>query len=354
MPAVLAMLIIGFVGVANELRERRQVIQLEFIDAWDVARLILYYSPTLVAYLVPIAFMMGILLAFGRLAQDNEITAMKAAGIPVKRLVAPVVIVGALLSVATYFLQDRVQPRAIGRANDLLYSELPQRITLDVLPVGVMNEFGGVRVYFKDRDTATKTLRDVVVVKQESGRDTIYYAEKAEFQPTGERAQLVLTKCHMVQPQPGDDVTTQFSENVMVPLTANPLAPAPGRREEMTIRELIADEKETERRYKSNRSKPNAEDLRKIRTEIANRVTLPFACLAVSLAAAPLAARARRGGRSYSFAIGILLLGGYYLMRILLETKSVHPLEDYLVRGFLPNAVLAALGVWALWRVDRV
>ena len=74
----------------------------------------------------------------------------------------------------------------------------------------------------------------------------------------------------------------------------------------------------------------------------------------VAILFAPLAVRAPRSGRSYSFAIGIALLGGYYLLRILLEAKSVHPLEDYIIRGLVPNVVLCLVGLWALWRVDRV
>jgi lipopolysaccharide export LptBFGC system permease protein LptF len=354
-PAVLAMLVIGFLGVANELRERRAVLPLDLINGWDMARLVLYFSPTLIVYLIPIAYMMGILLAFGKLAQNNEITAMKAAGIPLKRLVIPVVTVGALLSGVTFFLQDRVQPNALSRANQLLFVELPQRLTLDVLPVGVMNEFsGGVRVFFKERDAHNKQLRDIVVIKPQGGRDMFYYAETAQFEESGETAQLILGKCHIVKQQPGDDVTTQFSENVTVTLTSPRLRPAPARHKAMTIQELVTQEKQSTKDYASFKSKSNAEELRTIRTEISERITLPLACLAVALAAAPLAVRAPRSGRSYSFAIGIVLLGGYYLLRILLEAKSVHPLEDYVIRGLVPNVVLCVVGLWALWRVDRV
>ena len=353
-PAVLAMLIIGFVGVANELRERRAALPLEFISGWDMARLVFYFSPTLIAYLIPIAFMMGILLAFGKLSQNNEITAMKAAGIPLKRLVAPVVIVGALLSVGTFFLQDRVQPKALERANRLLFVELPQRITLDVLPVGVMNELGGFRVYFKGRDTESKLLRDIVVVLPQSGRDMIYYAETAQFDGSGDGARLVLRNCQIVKPQPGDNVATQTAAEQIVPLASPMLRPAPAGHKAMTIAELVEQEKKSAQHYASFKTKQNAEELRTTRTEISERITLPLACLAVSLAAAPLAVRAPRSGRSYSFAIGIALLGGYYLLRILFEAKSVHPLEDYIIRGLVPNLALALIGLWALWRVDRV
>ncbi len=357
-PAFLAMLIIGFVGVANELRERRVPLKksLDYISGWEMAQLVVYFSPTLIAYLVPVAFMMGILLAFGRLAQNNEITAMKAAGIPLKRLVVPVVMVGALLSVVTFFLHDRVQPQAIARANKLIFEELPERVTLDVLPVGVMTDFGGVRVYFKDRDTATKTLRDIVVIQQQEGRNKIYRAESAHFEQgaSGKSSRLTLKNCQEVRSQTGDGKFITTYDEISISLSPPDLLRATGKHKAMTIPELLSEEKRATQNHKRAPTKMTSENLRTVRTEISDRITLPLACLAVSLAAAPLAVRAPRSGRSFSFAIGIALLGGYYLLRILLEAKSVHPLEDYIIRGLVPNVVLCVIGLWALWRVDRV
>lgn len=353
-PAVLAVAVIGFVGVANELRERRDDLPLQFISGWDMARLIVYFSPTLIAYLVPIAFMMGILLAFGRMAQHNEITAMKAAGIPLKRLVLPVVFVGALLSIGTFFLQNRVQPRAIDRANRLLYSELPQRVTLDVLPAGVMNDFGGVRVSFRSRDLATKTLNDIVVVQPKSGPDWIFFAKSAQFVETPRGTELVLRDGHQVMPRKNDEVAAPLFTEQRLALESRALRPAPAQHRSMTLGQLLEREKKSAERYKLYRNKQNAEDVRTVRAEISERITLPLACLAVSLAAAPLAVRAPRSGRSFAFAIGVALLGGYYLMRVLLEVKSVRPLDDHIVRGLVPNLVLGIVGLWGLWRVDRV
>jgi len=76
--------------------------------------------------------------------------------------------------------------------------------------------------------------------------------------------------------------------------------------------------------------------------------------LAVSFAAAPLAARALRSGRSYGFAIGFCLLFVYFLLTKLLEPNSLKPLWQVLLRSSTPNIVLCAVGCWAIWRVDRV
>ena len=209
-------------------------------------------------------------------------------------------------------------------------------------------------MYFKSRDPQQKLLRDIAVIVPQSGRNTICYAETARFEGEEAEARLVLSNCQIVCPQPGDNVTTQMTAEYSIPLSSPILRPPPATHKAMTIPELLEREKASAARYASRRSRQNAEDIRSIRTEISERVTLPLACLAVGLAAAPLAVRAPRSGRSYSFTIGIVLLGGYYLLRLALAAKSVHPLEDYVFRGLTPNIALAAIGLWALWRVDRV
>jgi lipopolysaccharide export LptBFGC system permease protein LptF len=122
----------------------------------------------------------------------------------------------------------------------------------------------------------------------------------------------------------------------------------------MTFSELLDKERDAVARHAASPSRQNAENLRLTRAEIGERASLPLACLAVSIVAAPFAVRARRAGRSYSFAIGFLIIGAYYMIRLFVEPGDVRPLAECVFRAMTPNLVLAAVGIVALWRVDRV
>ena len=95
-------------------------------------------------------------------------------------------------------------------------------------------------------------------------------------------------------------------------------------------------------------------ELLRMRLEITERITLPLAVLAVSFVAAPLAVRSQRGGRSYSFAIGFAIILTFYLLRSVLEPTALKPMSEILVRGLLPIFLFSAIGIGAMWRVDRV
>jgi len=374
-PAVLTLVVIAFISVANELRERGEVLPLGLISPWDVGRLIVLFLPTLVSYIIAVTYLVGILLAFGALSQNNEITAMKASGIPMRRLVIPVIIGGGLLSGLAFTLQDRVQPVAMARINEIIYRELPERATLEVLPTGVMHQFGNVWVYIGGRDPKTKTLYNIDIVENlADGQSTVFFAESAQFVRDPEGSRIRLGKGYMIH-RSGNQIMPTLFKDYWIPLPAPKELRAPNRRRTWTLGALLSAEKEDtaqlyafEARLKELMNSGNTDEaqrghtvfrnqrheLMRLRLEIVERITLPLAALAVSFVAAPLSVRARWGGRSYSFAIGFVIVFVFYLLRMLLEPKSLHPLPDMILRGLVPSIVLCLAGIWALWRVDRV
>jgi lipopolysaccharide export system permease protein len=279
---------------------------------------------------------------------------MKAAGIPLQRLVIPVVVVGGLLSGLCFYLQDRAQPAAVQKMNRLLYTELPQRITLEVLPTGVMHEVAGWRIYIGSRDAGTKTLNDVVILQPKGGSDWVYYAESARFIETDQGLRMYMNRGNLVLPQEGDSVASVPFSDVTLSLPQNALKTPPSPRRAQRLQLLWAREAEAAATYRVSPSRQSEEDLRKIREEICDRLSLPLACLAVSFLAAPLAVRAPRAGRTYSFAIGLAIVGVYYLLRLEVQPSTVQPFGEMLTRAMIPNVALCASGLIALWRVDRV
>ena len=354
-PAVLALLIVGFLAVIVELREKSENIPIEYVRVVDIARLLFYFLPSLVAFVIPITYMMGILLAFGSLAQNNEITAMKAAGIPLKRVLLPVLVAGALLSAVTFLLQDQVQPLALQRAIDLMYRELPMRGTVDILPAGRMHEFGPWRVYFRERDPKTGTLHGIDLLKEnEDGSVWAYWAESARVEKDGAQSIIHINNGRLIMPQEDGTAVQTGLQDTRIALPSVTAERARDVRDALGLSALLEDEKEMTAAIKASPSHTLRNDLRDVRWQIADRIAMPLICLSVSLLAAPLAVRGARGGKSYSFAIGFILVLAYQSMRILLEPSSLHPLSEVIARAMVPNLLIGGLGIIAVWRVDRI
>ena len=358
-PCLLAFVVVGFVGAGNELRERSGDLNVDFITAFDLAQLAIYFVPTIFSYVLPVTFMLGILLAFGGFADRNELTAMRAAGIPLKRLIITPLALGFALAIVSFILQAWVQPWAVRRTNELVFSELLLRGTLDVLPPGKMHTFGGngdtrFSVYFADKDDETLTLNDITILVAQPGDDvTMFQADSAQLVMNEGAPTVYLRDGYLISPREEGYILANFDERTIDgPAVAG--RDAPPTRAARDLPGLFEDEKELLASYEATKNPRFRNGLQGVRREIASRFALPGACFAVALCAAPLAARQRSGGRSYGFFVGLAIGLSFYVLLELFDSSSLKPLGEVILRWFAPNVLLAIVGSVLIWRVDRV
>ena len=79
-----------FMFFLNQLLLLAEDILQKDVPVWDVVRLIVYSLPSIIALSVPFGTLVGTLMAVGRLSADNEIVALRAGGIPLRRIFSPV------------------------------------------------------------------------------------------------------------------------------------------------------------------------------------------------------------------------------------------------------------------------
>jgi lipopolysaccharide export LptBFGC system permease protein LptF len=355
-PSLLAFAIICFLGVANELRERSDALPVGYLGAFDLVRLAWYFLPTLIYVILPVTWLMGILLAFGRLSGQNEVTAMRAAGIPLKRVVLPVIVAGAGLSVFCYVLQDRAQPYAMRAVKRFFHQELAERVTLESLAPGVSHAFEDWRVYIGARDEDGSLRRVSVEAPRGDGAPWIYYADRLRVDRRGGRPVAVFEDGYRLSAERGGATLLSRFNRIEQPLPQTPSIDRPLSRKEMTVEQLWS----FARRLRADEAGTGEieRELNKVYGELNDRVALPLACLAVSLLAAPLAVRNREAGRSGSFAIGLGVALAYYVLyygsKAIVDSGLLASLPGALAAGLLPNIIMGAAGVYAVWRVDRV
>ena len=353
-PALLAAAVISFVVVGGavrtqmqELMERMPVTQ---ISVLDIGRITFYALPALASYIFPVTFLMGVMFVFSTLAQRNELTAMKASGVPLKRIVLPVIVFGALLSGILFVVADRCQPWAYSRLVHLVTTDMPLRMSMEMLPTGVMHEFGDWRGYLGHRDP-DGTLRDIVILQPEEEGANAFYANSAGII-------LVDGKKH-IELQHGLFIPNDPRQHFMFESLAKAIPVLNTEQEDlssdgMTTTQLFAEEKRLEQRFVETEALPVGIELHKIRVEIKNRLAFPLMCLAVSIVGAPLGARSKRSGRSFAFSSGLIIIAGYFALRKLVELPLLLPLSVTVGLGQIPNLLLCLLGLIMIWRVDRV
>jgi lipopolysaccharide export system permease protein len=357
-PAIAASAVISFVLIAGaiqtEIRDLLKDVPIAQFTIVDISWISFYSLPTLVGYLFPVTFLMAIMLTFGRMSQQNEITALKAAGIPLKRLIAPVLVLGALLSGVCYYVQDQAQPWAYKHLSKLLRSDLPLRVTLDMLPAGIMHEYADWRVYIGHKDP-DGTLRDIAVLQPTvDGHANAFYADSARLVKENGVSTLEMRKGHYILADKGDMIPRTTFE--VGRRTVPQLKPRETEKERkaMSMAELFDMDHELQAKFDDTRALPVERDLRATRIEFGHRVAFPLMCLAVSFLAAPIGARIKRAGRSSSFASGLFILCIYFVMSRALDPRGLLPLTEVILIMQVPNIVMLLAGTALIWRVDRV
>jgi LPS export ABC transporter permease LptG/LPS export ABC transporter permease LptF len=131
----------------------------------------LFLTPRLVYYFTPAAVMASVLVVFGILAKNNEITAFKASGISAYRLAAPILIASLFLS-GSLFAFDHYWVPEFDRRQDQIYNEIKGRPAQTYLQAG-RTWFYGLhdRVYnYKYIDPAERVMVGVNIYEIDPDR----------------------------------------------------------------------------------------------------------------------------------------------------------------------------------------
>jgi lipopolysaccharide export LptBFGC system permease protein LptF len=116
--ATLTLLLVMGGGVAN-------IFRAEGLGAQEMGKLFAYFTPVAVTMVLPVAALFSTAISYGRASADNEITACRAAGINVHRLLLSASLLGLFVSVCTYFAWNFMIPKLSGLVEALTRKDLP-------------------------------------------------------------------------------------------------------------------------------------------------------------------------------------------------------------------------------------
>ncbi len=163
---------------------------------WDVlAKFFWYCSLTLIPLSVPLAVLLACLISYGNFGERFELLAMKASGIPLIRILMPVLILVALICAGSFYFQNKISPEANKQLYTLLWSMRQKSPELDI-PEGIFySDIPGYNLYVERKDAETGMLYGVMIyTNTENYEDTqIVIADSGRLQSTADKTHLKLT-----------------------------------------------------------------------------------------------------------------------------------------------------------------
>lgn len=307
----------------------------------DVGRAYLFKMPLFIQWSFPIGALVAAVFTIQSMTLNREIVAAKAGGISFHRLMAPIVVWGAILTVVALGLEE-VVPRANRHAASILQQEDGRR---NWRANFVFQASDGKNFSIQRLNVAQGTLSGIVMEDLEPGTSqpqAHLTAESAVFD--SEVGWTFMEGYYRVLPEDGQERAFHFESLRMRGFRERPqdLLEEPRKPEEMTYREMgrLADI--------ITRSGGNPT---KLLVDQQEKLAIPVATLVIILFGAPLATSTKRGGTAYGIGVALLSTILYILLlRIsgaIGETGALSPMTA----AWLPNLVFLGAGLIFLVRV---
>ncbi len=293
----------------------------------DVLKLLLLDIPSTAVLAMPIAAMFATMLTFVKLSGNSELTALRAAGIPFRRIFLPVLLVGLMMSTASFGISNGLVPPSRKAIRDIDQAAIVAQTEADQNQDVFFKAQGNLWFFIRSVNPRLNIMEDVTILRMEPSGDgsgnqlaEITLAGQANWD--GNQWTLSDGVSHdygadgfSINEQEFSDQPLAVSSDLAT-LMLPPVAP-----EELSLPELYSIIKDR---------KNSSLDTREFEIEWHLRFSLPLASFFSILISLPLATHtARQVGRYGGVVFGILLVFTYYVIlnvsRSLGEAGAVEP-----------------------------
>lgn len=312
--------------------------------------------PSVLPLTVPFGVLVGILIGLGRMSTDGEITAMRAAGVSSRAVIAPVLTFAFLATLLTGVASLWLTPRAIRQSVAILSKLEAEQLTAEIQPRVFEEQFPNTILYVGDvkpgpvvvwrnvflADLTPPEQRSIGLREKAQGpRITVAAEAIAIPDPQRNQIQLSLRNASTHEVDKDDaQVDSTFPRGEQV-LEASPPKPV--------VRKVFPEMNTGElRRY----SRTGA-DWVEARIELHRRLALPLACIMLALVGIPLGVSSRKGGKSAAYVTALFLaFFCYYLafstLILLAKQRTLH-----VEAIWMPNAAFMVAGLILIARIER-
>jgi LPS export ABC transporter permease LptG/LPS export ABC transporter permease LptF len=315
-----------------------------------VGYLLLNLLPQSLAVTIPIALLAGLLMGLGRWSGDREAVALLACGVSPQRLLRPVLAFAAVVGLIDLYVLLEAVPNANQTFREVTYRLLTQQVESDIKPRQFYEGFPGMVVYVREIRPGGVWSGVLIADTSRLGRPTVTLAETGHLVMDDRQRKVDVVLRGAATHVPGldpdiYDVRTGDPERIQISAeqvygsgtVVRGLA-------EKTVAELRGDIAAKVDKGES----PHNEVM-----FIHQKFAFPVACLVFALLALPLGLHTRKEGKLAGLTLGLAVLFVYYGLHSMAEGGAKGHVVPAALARWIPDIVLAPLGVLAIWWRSR-
>lgn len=297
------------------------------VPASSAFSVLLYFIPHALCFTLPWASLVSIMLVFGRMSADNEITAMRACGVSILQIVAPLIVTTICFTAVCLQLQFETGPKAMKQMRNVIEEvgvNYPLALFTPGSSVSMDHLVRGGSIYFSSRDDENNIYNVQVYKISDRGvieQDATAARGRIEVDALRKVLKVILFDAMVENRDGGKDAPpiqismkkAEIEFNYGEKFNEGRLAM---REKYLTLEELLA---------RTVIEKREGRDTTSLEVELNQRVALALAPIAFLLLGLPLAIRTSRRETSVGLFLSVLLAGVYFAGMLLSDALRKEP-----------------------------
>ncbi|MBI5400226.1 LptF/LptG family permease [Candidatus Saganbacteria bacterium] len=313
------------------------------VPLWALLKLLIYKLPSILVMTFPVSTLFATAMALGRLARDNEIIALRTSGISLFRITLPIIIIGALVSLASYYINEEIVPQAnfisTNIIRQIIYKQPLPEVKDNIFFKDAYNRY----YYVKHVNLKNKTMENIMVYEvTDEHFPRLILAQQASFE--GRVWHLFQGIIHNYDERGYLKYEAGFSD-----LNLNVADDLLGYTQDKTSQDMD-----------SNELKKMIQMLGKgggstyaFQTELLMKYSIPMTCFVFALIGIPFSLPSPRSGRTWGLLVTIVFMFTFYVFASVFRSLGKGGLLPPATAAFTPQLVFAAIGGFLLWREGR-
>ena len=361
-PFIIILFVLTFVLLMGKILQIMDLMINKGISTFTIAKLVVFLMPSFMMFTIPIALLIAILIGMGRLSSDNEITVLKSSGISLIQLYIPVAVASLITFAFTIIIGYFLVPQSNFATKRLLFDIAQQNASIGIKEKVFNADFTGIILYAEKIPLNGNYMEGVIVSDNRHVDEPNTTIAKKAFlvsDPTSLTVKLRLENgsVHTVSSDFKSYRKIDFKTydiNLDLSSAIANISDSAKSSTDMTMSELL-----------NKMKKPGLDDaaIREMAIEVHKKFSIPLSCIFFALLALPLGIKSHRAVKSRGFAVGVIVVSLYYLLRIggeaLVETGRLTPG----IGVWTPNLIFALLGIYlfymdyheiSLWHMAKV
>ncbi len=312
-----------------------------------------YIIPKALSFSIPFGILVSIMLTFGRLSADSEITAMRACGVSILQIISPIMVITFLLTCVCLYVNIEMSPVFYGKSRSIrkqvgYFKENPEAI----LEAGTPIDYENYSIYIgsKNEDNELENIQVFRLSKdkKEIRQDITGSNGKIVVDESSKMLKIILYKAQIIDYDRKNRNPTRLYADKQVFLIdyGKKLNRIQVRKRTrfLSLKELFG---------RTMLYKQRGREITPLQVELHHRIAMGLSPIALMLLGMPLAIRTSRRETSIGLILSVVLAGLYFFSITIFQAFGKYPELHPHILLWIPNILFQAGGVFYIYRIIR-